>query len=411
MYFKEGAAKGDAVSRFGFTTERCGLLNWVLQTRRPEALKFEGDSIEFRLVGRVLRLNGDVAATSFRWVSRPGARRGSPPGNVAANDSKKTGRSTFGSGKATGQKSRLTLVSRPSDQAERRGALVAIGGAEDKVGSRAILSQVVALAGGPRAVVALFPTASQIPLELEAIYREVFDELGAEVRTVWVNERADASSAKTVAQLAGCTAAFFTGGAQGRIVSLLGGTPLAQTIRRAHREGMLVAGTSAGASVICEHMIAQGRSGYAPRRQSVTMAPGLGLTKRLVIDQHFAQRHRIGRLFAAVALNPFLIGVGIDEDTAIVLDASNKIKVLGRGTVTVIDGANLLHTDIHETTNNAPAAVLGLAVHVLTAGLGYDVAGRCPTWEATKPVPAETVKPTAVKAVPTPTKRQPNETE
>src|SRR5262249_58618895 len=135
---------------------------------------------------------------------------------------------------------------------------------------------------------------------------------------------------------------------QGRIVTLLGGTPLAQAIRRAHRAGALVAGTSAGASVVCDHMIAQGKKGYAPRRASVTLAPGLGLTKRLVIDQHFAQRHRIGRLFTAVALNPFLIGVGIDEDTAVVLEPANQMHVFGAGTVTIIDGSKILYTDIHE---------------------------------------------------------------
>ncbi len=286
-------------------------------------------------------------------------------------------------------RSRLSLVSRPSSDRDSRGALVAIGGAEDKVGGRAILNEVVALAGGARAVIAVFPTASQVPGELETTYRSIFSGMGAEVRTVWIRDRADAANPKTLAQLSGCTAAFFTGGAQGRIVSLLGGTPLAQAIRRAHRDGMMVAGTSAGASVVCEHMIAQGRSGYAPRRQSVTMAPGLGLTKRLVIDQHFAQRHRIGRLFAAVALNPYLIGVGIDEDTAIVLDHANLLKVIGRGTVSVIDGSRLFHTDIHETSSGAPAAVLGLEVHVLTAGLGYDVDHRRPTWPATPaPKPA-----------------------
>ncbi len=278
----------------------------------------------------------------------------------------------------------VRLVARPSSDGDRRGALVAIGGAEDKVGSRAILQQVVALAGGRRAVIAILPTASQIPTELERTYRQIFAELGvAETRTVAIRDRADAADPATLAKLAGCTAAFFTGGAQGRIVSLVGGTPLAQTIRRAHREGMVVAGTSAGASVVCEHMIAQGRSGYAPRRQSVTMAPGLGLTKRLVIDQHFAQRHRIGRLFAAVALNPYLIGVGIDEDTAVVLDGHNRLSVIGRGTVTVIDGSRLLHTDIHETASAAPAAVLGMQVHVLTHGLGYDVDRRAPFWPET----------------------------
>jgi cyanophycinase len=279
-------------------------------------------------------------------------------------------------------KRRLSLVSRPSADAQHRGALVAIGGAEDKMGDREILRHFVDKAGGRSAVIALFPAASQIPREMERIYRRVFESMGAEVRTLLIESRADACDADNVALLRGATAAFFTGGAQGRIVSLIGGTPLAQAIRRAHRAGMLVAGTSAGASVLCQHMIAQGRAGYAPKRHSVTMAPGLGLTKKLVIDQHFAQRHRIGRLFAAVALNPFLIGVGIDENTCIVLEEP-RLQVLGRGTVTVIDGSRLRHTDIHETIANAPAAVLGLEVHVLTGGCSFDVDAREPSWPQT----------------------------
>lgn len=272
----------------------------------------------------------------------------------------------------------------PAPRHPLKGALIAIGGAEDKAGDRAVLSQVVARAGGKKAVIALFPTASTIPEEMAQTYEQIFRSMGAEVRTVWVEERSDAEDPAHLDLLAGATAIFFTGGSQGRIVTLLGGTPLAQAIRRAHRGGVIVAGTSAGASVICDHMIAQGKKGYAPRRQSVTLAPGLGLTKRLVIDQHFAQRHRIGRLFAAVALNPFLIGVGIDEDTAIAIEPTHQISVFGRGTVTIVDGARILHTDIHEAPDRQPAALLGLQVHVLTAGCGFDVDTRLPTW---KPVP------------------------
>lgn len=266
--------------------------------------------------------------------------------------------------------------------------MIAIGGAEDKAGDRAVLSEVIARAGGKKAVVAIFPTASSIPEEMARTYEGIFRSMGAEARTIWIEERADADDPKILAMLEGVTAIFFTGGSQGRIVTLLGGTKLAQAIRRAHRGGVVVAGTSAGASVICDHMIAQGKKGYAPRRQSVTMAPGLGLTKRLVVDQHFAQRHRIGRLFAAVALNPFLIGVGIDEDTAIVLDAENRIKAIGRGTVTIIDGGKILHTDIHETGDHEAAALLGLGVHILTAGCGFDIDARLPTWEGQRRVHA-----------------------
>jgi cyanophycinase len=248
------------------------------------------------------------------------------------------------------------------------------------VGDRAVLSEVIARAGGRQAIVALFPTASGMPHEIARMYETIFRSMGAAVRTVWLEERSDAESPEKLRLLEGSTAIFFTGGSQGRIVTMLGGTPMAQAIRRAHRSGVVVAGTSAGASVICDHMIAQGKKGYAPRRHSVTLAPGLGLTKRLVIDQHFAQRHRIGRLFVAVALNPFLIGVGIDEDTAITIDASNRVDVLGRGTVTIIDGAKILYTDIHETPEAQPAALLGLSVHVLTKGCGFDIDTRTPTW-------------------------------
>ncbi|MCC6522280.1 MAG: cyanophycinase [Polyangiaceae bacterium] len=263
---------------------------------------------------------------------------------------------------------------------------MAIGGAEDKLGSRMVLSELVARAGGRGAVIAVFPTASQVPGELGDTYTAIFRSLGAAVHVVQIDTRADGEDPAHLELLSHVTAIFFTGGAQGRIVTLLGGTPLATAIRRAHRRGVLVAGTSAGASVVCEHMIAQGKTGYAPRRESVTLAPGFGLTKRLIIDQHFAQRHRIGRLFAAVALNPYLIGVGIDEDTAITLDAHDHLRVLGRGTVTVIDGAKIVYTDIHETPGARPAALLGLQVHVLTSGCGFDVHPRRPVWPPT-PVP------------------------
>ena len=264
--------------------------------------------------------------------------------------------------------------------APTRGPLVAIGGAEDKVGDRKVLSRVVELAGGPGAVIAVLPVASMIPGQLAATYESIFESFGATVRIVRVRTRADADSPEVLATLDGASAAFFTGGAQGRIVTLLGGTKLAQKIRRAHRAGLVVAGTSAGASALCNHMIAQGRAGYAPHRQSVTMAPGLGLTKRLVVDQHFGQRHRIGRLFAAVALNPYLMGVGIDEDTAMILDAKNRVEIIGNGTVTIVDGGRILHTDIHEVADDRPAALLGLSVHVLTSGHGFDVETRVPTW-------------------------------
>jgi len=281
-----------------------------------------------------------------------------------------------------------------SPTSPHRGPLIAIGGAEDKVGARNVLREVVRHAGGAgKAKIAVFPTASSIPKEMATTYEGIFRELGAEVHIVRVETRADGEDPRTLDLIRQVSAVFFTGGDQGRIVTMLGGTELARTIRRAQRSGVVVAGTSAGASVLCDHMIAQGRKGYAPRRELVMLAPGLGLTRKLVIDQHFAQRHRIGRLFSAVAMNPFLIGVGIDEDTAIVIRADKKMDVIGRGTVTVIDGSKIQHTDIHEVPRNASAALLGLSVHVLTQGCGYDIDGRAPSWPrrktSSKPPPAD----------------------
>ena len=265
-----------------------------------------------------------------------------------------------------------------------RGPLIAIGGAEDKIGVRTVLRDVIKHAGGAKhAKIAVFPTASSIPLEMANTYEAIFREFGAEVHIVRIATRADGEDPEKLALIKDVTGIFFTGGDQGRIVTMLGGTELARTIRRAHRNGVVVAGTSAGASVLCDHMIAQGRKGYAPRRELVMLAPGLGLTRKLVIDQHFGQRHRIGRLFSAVAMNPFLIGVGIDEDTAIVLKADRKLQVIGRGTVTVIDGSKIQHTDIHEVRRESPAALLGLSVHVLTQGCGFDIDHRTPSWPRT----------------------------
>ena len=197
--------------------------------------------------------------------------------------------------------------------------------------------------------------------------------------------RADAYDPDIVARLEACSLIFFTGGDQLRLVVTLGGTPLAQTIRRMNARGVPVAGTSAGAAAICQHMIARGKSGQVMGRHMVSLAPGLGLTNRIVVDQHFSQRHRMGRLLSAVALNPFLVGVGIDEDTAASVDANNVLSVWGRGCVTVADGSELVYTDVHLVEGRTPAAVLNTKVHVMTPGCSFDLINRQAI--APKPVP------------------------
>lgn len=271
-------------------------------------------------------------------------------------------------------------------EAAVRGPLIAIGGAEDKQKERRVLARLTQLAGGSSACIAVVPTASMVPDELSAVYLRVFRELGAgEVHVIHATRRADASDPDQLARLQECSLIFFTGGDQLRLVATLGGTPLAQIIRRMNANGIPVAGTSAGAAAICQHMIGRGRSGQVAGRHMVSLAPGLGLTNRIVVDQHFSQRHRMGRLFSAVAMNPFLVGVGIDEDTAACINGNNQLEVWGRGCVTVVDGSELVYTDVHEIEGRAPASVLGTKVHVLTPGCTFDLLNR--TAEGPPPPP------------------------
>lgn len=280
-----------------------------------------------------------------------------------------------------------------------RGTLVAIGGGEDKLKEKHVLQRIVQLAGGAKARIALIPTASSVPTELSSTYVRVFKELGAaETIVLPITTRVEAGDPAILAAVERATLVFFTGGDQLRLVSLLGGTAFVTTIRRMNARGVPIAGTSAGAGALCQHMIARGRSGQVLNQRMVSLAPGLGLTNRIVVDQHFSQRHRMGRLFTAVALNPFLVGIGIDEDTAALLDGHNHLSVWGAGSVTVIDGARIGYSDVCDIQGRAPAAALGLQVHVLTQGCQFDLLERTAAPPPRKP---EAVAPAAA-AVPLP---------
>lgn len=265
----------------------------------------------------------------------------------------------------------------PNEPESRRGPLIAIGGAEDKVGDRLILRHFVELAGGHAARIVILPTASSFAADVADRYRRVFSDLGAaRVDAINITTRADALEPERATPLEMATGIFLTGGNQLKIATLLGGTPIATAVRRRHANGAVVGGTSAGASILSQHMIAFGRGGASPAQRMVALSPGLGLTNRLIIDQHFRQRDRIGRLMAAVALNPFLLGVGVDEDTAIILDHRNLAEVIGRHSVTFVDGADVTYSDIHQAKQYDNVAVHNLRVHVLTHGHHFDVVTR-----------------------------------
>lgn len=268
-----------------------------------------------------------------------------------------------------------------------RGVLMAIGGAEDKMKARRILNAFLTRAGGDQARIAVIPAASTQPGRVGELYHALFRDLGAaDVEVLQIDARSEAQDAGRVAVLDQATAIFLTGGNQLRLTTLLGGTAIAQTIRRRNNEGILVAGTSAGASYLCQHMIAFGKQGEWPTQRMVQLTPGLGLTNRVVIDQHFQRRGRTGRLMVAVAYNPFIIGLGVDEDTSAIIDGKNIVEIVGRGSVIVMDGAEMGYTNVDQVQRHAPVAVTDMRLHVLSEGFRYDLVSR----KAQIPKPATT---------------------
>jgi cyanophycinase len=266
--------------------------------------------------------------------------------------------------------------------AGRPGALYAIGGAEDKMKERLILRSFVEACGGADAQIVVLATASELA-ETGERYADLFYKLHADsVEVLRIANREDAIDAgpETLDLLEYATGLFMTGGNQLRITSALGGTAIAQAIHRRQRAGMVVAGTSAGAAVISEYMISMGDSGGTPRRRLVQMAKGLGLAPHLVIDQHFRRRDRLGRLLTALSYNPEPLGIGIDEDTAAIIEGdiegNTMMRVLGSGAVTVIDASGMRFTDSHTAHRDQPLAMLGVKLDFLTTGCRYDLARR-----------------------------------
>jgi len=266
----------------------------------------------------------------------------------------------------------------PSKVAEgqERGWIIPIGGAEEKESRRRILKRFVQLCGGRDADIVVIPTASR-RADTGARYVELFERLEAgRIEEIDFADRDDGQRGDYLRRLESASGVFFTGGNQLRISTILGGTPAAKLIRSRNAAGMHVAGTSAGASILSEHMIAFGKEGSSPHAGSVRLAPGLGLTNRFIIDQHFRQRDRLGRLVAALAYNPFAIGIGLDEDTAAFVGPDNVLEVEGSGAVTVVDAGGLTFSSMAEVSQNQPVCLLGLTVHMLVAGATYDLHTR-----------------------------------
>ncbi len=251
-----------------------------------------------------------------------------------------------------------------------------IGGAEDKLNERVILSRFLRLAGGPDGHIAVISTASSLGDEATDLYREVFARLGVgRVSGLRPVTREEANDQAAAAVLDDVTGIYLTGGNQLRLSSVVGGTALGSAIATAHARGAVVAGTSAGASAVSTHMVAFGASGATPKHRMAQISAGLGLVKNVVVDQHFEQRTRLGRLLAVVAQSPTLIGLGLDEDTAAIIHADETLEVIGRGAATIVDGSQVV-TDAFQTKGYRTMMVSGAILHSLPAGYRFDLRSR-----------------------------------
>jgi cyanophycinase len=254
-----------------------------------------------------------------------------------------------------------------------------IGGAEDKLRKRTILKDFVAASGGQEARIVVIPTASSLGPEIVDVYEALFTKIGAaEVRTARPESREDAHDPGLVEVLERATGIFMTGGNQLKLSGVICGTPFGDAIIEAHERGAVVAGTSAGASIQSSHMVAFGTGGATPKQRMTQVAAGLGLVASSVIDQHFDQRNRYGRLLMIVSQSPQLLGIGVDEDTAAIVEQVGEhevLRVTGRGSVTIFDPARMV-SNAHEAHRSAPLLASGVILHMLPAGAAYDLTTR-----------------------------------
>jgi len=247
-----------------------------------------------------------------------------------------------------------------------RGWIIPIGG---KLLTDAILDRFIALSGGEAARIAVIPTASNEP-EMGTYYERVFQRRGVkQVKALNLERRSDCDDADWLEWLAQATGVFLTGGNQLKLSTILGGTPVAKLLRIRNSEGAHIAGTSAGAAYLSEHMIAFGDEGSTPRA-------GLGLTNRIIVDQHFRQRDRLGRLLTALSYNPFCVGLGVDEDTAAFIAPDETVEVCGTGAVTIVDPSEVGYTTVADAKPGETITMTGVIVHVLAAGSTYNLHTR-----------------------------------
>ena len=272
--------------------------------------------------------------------------------------------------------------------ASHKGTLVIIGGHEDRSGERKILRAVADRLGKDGKIV-VCTVASAEPESLWEEYEPAFRAIGVpHVFRLDVASREDASSPRAMRILEGATGVFFTGGDQLKITSQVGDTPMYSRVQEIFEEGGVIAGTSAGASAMSETMMVANNGEASYRiKSALLMAPGLGLAQDMLIDQHFSERGRMARLIGAVTQNPRVLGVGIDEDTALILERNREFRVLGAGAVYVVDAAKSTYSNIGEEESDRTLSSFGITVHMLSQGDRFDLLTRTPAAH-----PAETME-------------------
>lgn len=268
----------------------------------------------------------------------------------------------------------LSAAGTPEPGRPPRRTLFVIGGAEDKLGRSVVLKRFVRLAGGRQSRIVIIPTASSFVDEVAESYRSVFTRLraGVDIEVVHAPSRAAARDPSLVERLDKATGVFISGGSQLKLGQFLVGTPVGDAIHAAYQRGAVIAGTSAGASIMSRFMISLGDEGLTPRQRSSQITAGLGLLEGVIVDQHFDQRGRYGRLLSLVANSPNLLGMGIDENTAVEIRGGRTMTVVGSGGVFVIDARNAV-TDAADARRGAPLLVSGAVVHSLPTGATFDL--------------------------------------
>ncbi len=263
------------------------------------------------------------------------------------------------------------------------GQLVIIGGAEDKKNDCKVLREFIRQSGGRQAHILVMTVATDLPGEVGSDYLDVFERLGVEeVKILDTKDREDADRSESLELLRWATGVYFTGGDQARITACLKDTEFDRLIHERYNQGLVVGGTSAGAAMMPEMMIVKGDGETNPRVEVVHMDRGMGFLPGLVLDQHFSQRGRIGRLLSALAQQPVVLGLGIDENTAIVVNG-DVFEVIGEGAVTIVDVANITHSNLHKLLPDEALALCDAKLHILPSGYRFNLKTREPVFGET----------------------------